>query len=793
MRRANGHVGAALAAAAMGALYAGLVSVAAAASPAGANDAAAEARAILSLSGVKGGLVVHVGCGDGLLTCALRANDSYIVQGLTTSAAELAEARRNVQQTGLYGKVTIENTLPGRLPYVDNLVNLLVCEDGGAVPAKEMMRVLCPGGVACVKRGGRWTKTVKPRPKNIDEWTHYMHDATGNAVANDTVVGPPKHLQWVGSPKWTRHHEHMSSLSALVSSGGRIFYIFDEGSRASIQLPAKWKLIARDAFNGTILWKRDIPLWYTHLWPLKAGPAFLPKRLVAVGDVVYVTLGLDQPLVALDAATGRTIRTYRQSKATEEVICSRGVLFLVVNPRPVKADHYTWKNPVCWQEDSRVDKERPWDRKPRTLLAVDAASGKTLWSRRSIVAPLTLCADDGHVVFHDSEKVVCLDRRSGKVLWHSRPVAMRLPLPTYYAPTLVLYDGVVLFAGGSRKHTMTAFDGATGKELWTAPQWRGGHRSPEDMLVVGGMVWTCRTAGHPADNMWTGYDLKTGKVKRQFKPNIHSYWFHHRCHRSKATVNYLMPSRTGIEYVDWRAETWSRNHWVRGACLYGVMPCNGLTYAPQHPCACYIESKLTGFNALAPARPMPVKPAAEKDRLTRGPAYEEPADAEAVDPRRDWPTYRHDNARSGFVAAPVGADVKPAWQVDLGGRLSSLAVAAGRCYVAQVDAHRLWALDAATGKKLWSFTAGGRIDSAPTIWRGRVLFGSADGYVYCLRASDGQLAWRYLAAPADIRLMSFEQIENVWPVHGSVLVRPAGDGSGRAVVYCVAGRSAFLD
>jgi len=116
-------------------------------------------------------------------------------------------------------------------------------------------------GVACIKRGDDWTKIVKQRPKEMDEWTHYMHDSTGNAVSNDTLVGPPANLQWVGSPRWTRHHEHMSSINALVSANGRLFYVMDEGSRASIQLPPKWHLIARDAFNGTILWKRSIPLW----------------------------------------------------------------------------------------------------------------------------------------------------------------------------------------------------------------------------------------------------------------------------------------------------------------------------------------------------------------------------------------------------------------------------------------------------------------------------------------------------------------------------------------------------
>jgi hypothetical protein len=107
-------------------------------------------------------------------------------------------------------------------------------------------------------------------------------------------------------------------------------------------------------------------------------------------------------------------------------------------------------------------------------------------------------------------------------------------------------------------------------------------------------------------------------------------------------------------------------------------------------------------------------------------------------------------------------------------------------FVAAVDKHTVHALDASTGKAAWTFTAGARVDSPPTIWQGRVLFGSADGWVYCLRAEDGALAWRFRAAPSERRMMSFEQLESAWPVSGSVLVL-------NGVVHCVAGRSAFLD
>ena len=83
----------------------------------------------------------------------------------------------------------------------------------------------------------------------------------------------------------------------------------------------------------------------------------------------------------------------------------------------------------------------------------------------------------------------------------------------------------------------------------------------------------------------------------------------------------------------------------------------------------------------------------------------------------------------------------------LGGKLTAPVVAGGRVFVASVDTHTVHALDGSSGRTVWSFTAGGRIDSPPTIYRGLVLFGAADGNVYALRAGDGKLVWRFRAAP----------------------------------------------
>jgi len=203
-----------------------------------------QARQVLNATGLKGGLVVHIGCGDGKLTAALCANDSYIVQGLDANAENVEKAREHIRSLGLYGKVSAQLFSGDRLPYADNLINLIVSEDLGKVPMDELMRVLAPNGVAYIGKEGNRTKTIKPWPKEIDEWTHWLHDATGNAVAQDMLVGPPRHLQWVAGPLWSRHHDTVPSVSAMVSSGGRLFYISDEApAGVDGTLPDRWFLV----------------------------------------------------------------------------------------------------------------------------------------------------------------------------------------------------------------------------------------------------------------------------------------------------------------------------------------------------------------------------------------------------------------------------------------------------------------------------------------------------------------------------------------------------------------------
>ena len=165
-------------------------------------------------SGVTGGIVVRIGCDSGQELTDLRVNEKYLVQGLETDKGKIGAVREYLRSKDLYGPVSVSEFDGKTLPYVDNLVNLVVADASTSVPKEEIMRVLAPLGVAII--GG--TKSVKPWPREFEEWTHYLHGADNSAVANDTVVAAPKSIQWVSYPKWARSHEEIASMSAAVTN-----------------------------------------------------------------------------------------------------------------------------------------------------------------------------------------------------------------------------------------------------------------------------------------------------------------------------------------------------------------------------------------------------------------------------------------------------------------------------------------------------------------------------------------------------------------------------------------------
>ena len=108
---------------------------------------AAEERAqrILDAAGTRGGLIVHLGCGDGALTAALRRSDACVVHGLDPDPANVAKARERFRSLGLTGSVTAERWTAQYRPNGEG--DFLTAAEGTLPPpADDQVSIQCYNG-----------------------------------------------------------------------------------------------------------------------------------------------------------------------------------------------------------------------------------------------------------------------------------------------------------------------------------------------------------------------------------------------------------------------------------------------------------------------------------------------------------------------------------------------------------------------------------------------------------------------------------------------------------------------
>ena len=726
-----------------------------------AAPAREEVERILSLARARG-LVVLLNdprCG---LAIALAKSSELTIYVQLPRDGDLAAARAAVAKAGLLGtRIYVEAGPTKRIGLADNLADALFAVSADGVDRAEALRVLRPGANAIL---GAET-IVKPAPKGADDWTHPYHGPDNNPRSSDRLARGPYLTQFLAEPYYGTQPQ------VTVIAGGRTFRLFGHIASKSREWPMMNKLVASSAYNGTILWRRD----------LAAGYAIHRNTVVATASTLYLADGASCKLI--DAATGKVTGQITPpvgkagGRAWKWLAMEGGVLFGMIGPAEAREPDVrrdTGRHGWGWgslgkgyaRAGAKPDKF-PWGF-GRSVLAIDPKTKDILW-RHDADADIdgrAICMAGGRIYYYCPGKwLVCLDAANGNRLWRSSdadvlaaigPDVKAQSYKTGYASTAYMKatDKALYFAGPQRPKVV-AVSAANGKLLWRAA---GGNvhlvLRADGVYAIGG-PGACRV-----------FDPLKGDVIRK-----HGFG-RNGCARATGGVDTIFFRSRATSILNVATGRIRSLDPMRPPCQDGVIIANGLLHWGPWMCDC--NNSLVGCVTLAPAKAIK---APTSEVFQRG-AKSKPVGLKTT--ANDWPSYRKDNLRSAATAAKISAKVRRQWQYKGSGARATAPVVAGGLVVVGDAAGAVRAIDVKTSRVRWTFLTGGAITFPPTIWRGRAYVGSADGWVYCLDAADGELLWRHRAAPAERKIPVYGRLSSTWPVASGVLV---ADG----VAYAAAG------
>ncbi len=419
------------------------------------NDSLAEtykaaAVKILTESGVKKGYALVLDCNQGRLAYELAKRTELKIVGLEKDPEKLTAARKNLEAAGLLGvRVVVEPWDLKSLP--DYFANLIVSDEmlitGRTTgTAEEGQRILRPwGGVVCLSfhRDGEvtWRKYVRGPLEGTGSWTQQFSDPQNTACSDDELVYGPLGILWFGEPGPQGMVERHACAQSPVSMNGRLFMQGEE------------LIMAADAFNGTLLWKREIPGAVRVKVKADCG------NMVVTKDGLYVAA--HDKCFRLNPETGETIREYKIPVSSDGTSRRWGYISVIGNilygsaAKAMDEDYgailkrFTingrWKNIEDIPQELRSQYEYSKKQYPEpkdllraaqrsgvmyrtmtsfarggeflqknavtenlmagdTLFAVDTETGELLWKRRGKkIANITITLGDGKIFYADSD------------------------------------------------------------------------------------------------------------------------------------------------------------------------------------------------------------------------------------------------------------------------------------------------------------------------------------------------------------------------------------------------------
>ncbi len=734
------------------------------------EDVDAGARRFHDTLGLSRGLVVVTGEGACELATQLAGLNQVVYYVHLPPGSNLADARGALDRTGLLNsRVYVEAGPLNRVPLADNLADAVLVR--GQLPPSpgkdELLRVLRPGG----KLIANGHTIAKPIPEGGDDWSHPYHGPDNNPKSDDALARWPYLTQFFCEP----YFAPVPQVS--LASGGRVFCFY--GHVAFHEREEQWlsTLLAVNAYNGTILWKR------------KLDPEFLVHRntKVATSDLLYYAE--KDVCRVIDAGTGKQIGQIAASDVVEAgddtdwkwLAIQDGVLYGVLGPQstPVEvAKHRRTGGGWPWRKVSKGynDKSLIWGF-GRTVIAYDLAAKRVLWSHREdkqIDTRATCMKNDRLFLFRFGSYLTALNTGTGEAIW--RKTASKDPeffetFGEYFwrqgagsnwkTVTYAKCSDRALYFAGPQMRKLLAVSTEDGSVLWEDPY------DNYQLILDRDAVYAVPFGNKAACKK---FEALTGKVLAEYRIGRSN------CTRPTANAEgiYFRRQGEGTLRFDLRAARSGRISAMRPSCTDGVVTANGSLFWFPWVCDCNIS--MYGMMSVASAGSFEFsRQAIESERLET--VSEQTSEFELSE--RDWPTYRARGSRTAESTAALADHTRKLWEYSANGQVALTApVAGGGLVLLGGSDGTVRALDAATGQQRWAAYTGGAINYPPTLWRGAALVGSGDGWVYSFDMATGALRWRFRCAPVERKIPVYGKILSTWPAASGVLV----DSDGTAYV-----------
>ena len=597
------------------------------------------AEKIVEIAGVKKGYCLVLGAGEGRLAYEIAKRTEFRVIGVEGDVNKIKAAREKLSRVGLYGtRIAVHHIAGAKLPYQKYFANLIVSDEvlrTGKMPpsAAELFRVLRPCGGATIlgqpagtfgesplkQWGGSalsgwktqrsksfvWSTVQRGRLPGAGEWTHFYADSGNTACSGDALPCGPTDIQWFGRPGPRNMADRHTRSVAPLYKNGRLFisghnYIF-----------------AVDAYNGTVLWEREVPDSARLAAVVDCG------NMVATDDYLYLA-AKDRSLV-FDPQTGAVKSTFPvpaapdgQKKEWGYVASVDDILFGSAT-KPGAA--YRRHNRLIGSSLARRDF------KPVIcsdyVFALNRRTGKELWTYTpddGVIINPTLAVGGGRVYLVESanpetrkvpngrmkldmllgkgSNLTALDMRTGHVVWKKSAelAALQHVIHLSYARENLLIVGSKNVPEGEKavmRYDLRAFDARTGTRLWQfTTAWGSGvggsHGEQEHHpAIVGDVIYTSRIA----------YNLRTGKPLKGWQ------WVRggHGC--GTISTSSFCNFHRGDMPVMQELKTGRLRHLTsvtRPGCWINMLPAGGLILIPEASSGCTCSHSIQTSLALVP-------------------------------------------------------------------------------------------------------------------------------------------------------------------------------------------------